>query len=135
MHNAQHRSKPQTQRPLLKVLFLSLSSVPTPGMVSGTWGRAATGCWVAGLTSVYARSASTVHSVGQRTCWDSPTLFPLLPWPLGSASPSPRVGEEQAFLPSCRTASTAPAPKAWLTQPLLAPSFFLQIIFASFSLE
>lgn len=94
------------QGPLL-VPFIS------PYSRHGVW-DVGSGCyWLLGCQAhLCLRSASTVHSVGQRTCWDSPTLFPLLPWPLGSASPSPRVGKEQASLPSCRTASTGSCSKS-----------------------
>lgn len=134
MHSAQHRSKPQTQRPLLKVLFLSLSSVPTPGMVSGTWGRAATGCWVARLTSVYA--LLPLFTAWVRELAGTPRLCFLCFLGLWvQPVPLPGWGKSRPHSPAVEQLPPAPAPKAWLTQPLLAPSFILQIIFASFSLE
>lgn len=128
MHNTQHRSKSQTQRLLLKcppfmprfpqTVILRMRGpllVPfiSPYSRHGVWDVGSGSCWLLGCQAhLCLSSASTVHSVGQRTCWDSPTLFPLLPWPLGLASPSPRVGKEQASLPSCRRASTGSCSKS-----------------------
>lgn len=85
------------QGPLL-VPFIS------PYSRHGVWDMGSDCYWLLGRQAhLCLSSVSTVHSLA---------LFLLLPWPLGPASPSPRVGKEQASLPSCRTASTGSCSKS-----------------------